>query len=176
MKVVLLPGFGGGADQPILTRLSSRLEAVGFDCLRLAPPRLKVTAGLEAYGQWLDRELLFVKGPLIMVGRSFGGRLAIRLAARRSLAAVVLLGFPIRPPGKRRPLDEAALAAVNCPMWIGQGTRDELGPMKVLRRFSGAAVIFSVPGAGHDFRAQEASTLDAAVAWLSENRPLGGAA
>ena len=80
---------------------------------------------------------------------------------------MVLLGFPIRPPGKKRPLDEAALAALKCPTWIAQGTKDPLGPMKVLRRFSADAELFPVPGAGHDFGAKEAATLDAAAAWIA---------
>ena len=164
--VVLLPGFGGQADQPILTRLCSRLEPLGLCCLRRAPPRLKLTPGLEAYGAWLDEQVSDVRGPLVIVGRSFGGRLAIRLAARRALAAVVLLGFPVRPPGKARPLDEQALAALRCPTWIAQGTRDELGPMRVLRRCAGAAEIFPVRGAGHDFGAKEALVLDAAAEWV----------
>lgn len=166
--VVLLPGFQGRADQPILTRLSSRLERLGFACLRRAPPRLKLTPGLEAYGAWLDGELASVRGPLVLVGRSFGGRLAARLAARRPLEAVMLLGFPIRPPGKKRPLDEAALAALTCPAWIGQGSRDALGPMKVLRRFAGGARVHEVQGAGHAFGAKEAALLDAAAAWLDQ--------
>jgi uncharacterized protein len=164
--VVLLPGFQGAADQPILVDLSERLEALRFTCLRLAPPRLKLTPGLEAYGEWLDEQLVEVSAPLMVVGRSFGGRLAIRLAVRRPLAAVVLLGFPIRPPGKKRPLDEQALAALRCPTWIAQGTKDELGPMKVLKRFAGRAEIFPLSGAGHSFGSHEDAALDAAAAWL----------
>ncbi len=171
--VLLLPGFQGRADQPILVRLAARLERLGFECLRRAPPRLKLTPGLEAYGEWLDQELSSVRGKLIVVGRSFGGRLAVRLAARRSLEAVVLLGFPVRPPGKKRPLDEQALAAVSCPMWIVQGTHDELGPMGVLRRCAGAAEIFPVAGAGHSFGAKESSVLDAAASWLFSLSPEG---
>ena len=164
--VVLLPGFQGRADQPILVHLAQRLEGLGFRCLCRAPPRLKLTPGLEAYGDWLDAEVSSVRGRLILVGRSFGGRLAVRLASRRPLEAVVLLGFPIRPPGKKRPLDEAALAALSCPTWIAQGTKDELGPMRVLRKVAAGAEIFPVEGAGHGFGAKESTTLAAAAAWL----------
>ncbi len=162
--VVLLPGFQGSADQQILMNLTARLEPLGFPCLRLAPPRLKLTPELEVYGAWLDERL--PQGPLILVGRSFGGRLAIRLAARRKLEAIVLLGFPIRPPGKKRPLDEKALSALQCPTWIAQGTRDELGPIKLLRKVARAAHILPLPGTGHDFGAKESAALDAAATWL----------
>lgn len=162
--VVLLPGFGGRADQPILTKLEARLD---FACARLAPPRLPLTPGLEAYVDWLEAEA--PRGKLAIVGRSFGGRLAVRLAARRQLEAIVLLGFPVRPPKKPRPLDEAALAAVSCPTLIVQGTKDALGPLKVLRPIVEAnpnLSLLELPGAGHSFGAKEKGALDAAAAWL----------
>lgn len=165
--VVLLPGFNGRADQPVLVKLSTRLETLGFSCVRLAPPRLKLTPGLEAHVAWLEAAVSSLEGRLVLVGRSFGGRLAVRLAARRDLEAVVLLGFPVRPPGKQRPLDEAALQALRCPTWIAQGTKDPLGPLRALKQCAGRAELFEVAGAGHSFTAkQEAAALDAAAAWL----------
>ena len=172
MTIVLLPGFQGSADQPILVNLSKRLEERGFTCLRLAPPRLKLTPDLDLYGAWLDEQLKDVRAPLALVGRSFGGRLAIRLAARRKLSAIVLLGFPIRPPDKKRPLDEQALAALTCPTFIAQGTKDELGPLRVLKRFAKRAEILPLTGAGHDFGAKEDLALNAAAAWLDRQRSL----
>ena len=174
MPIVLLPGFQGSADQKILVDLSKRLEQFGFHCLRLAPPRLKLTPDLELYVDWLDKQLSKIPAPLMLVGRSFGGRLAIRLAARRPLAAIVLLGFPIRPPGKQRPLDEQALAALSCPTFIAQGTKDDLGPMRVLKRFAKNAEILPLSGVGHDFGSKEEAALDAAAAWLDRQRSLLG--
>lgn len=170
--VALLPGFNGRADQPILVKLEARLAAKGFACVRLAPPRLALTPGLDAHVDWLDAAMAKLEGRLVVVGRSFGGRLAVRLAARRELAAVLLLGFPVRPPKKRRPLDEAALAALRCPAWIAQGTKDALGPLRVLKQFAGRAEVYAVAGAGHSFAAkQEAQALDAAAAWLDRAVP-----
>ncbi|HEY1088978.1 MAG TPA: hypothetical protein VGE37_14840, partial [Archangium sp.] len=80
--VVCLPGFNGHADQPVLVKLCARLEERDFACVRLAPPRLKLTPGLEAHVEWLEAELRRLQGPLVLVGRSFGGRLAIRLENR----------------------------------------------------------------------------------------------
>lgn len=149
--------------------LSSRLEAQGLRCLRRAPPRLRLTPGLEAFNDWLDGELNHVQGPLVVAGRSFGGRLAVRLAARRRLSGLMLLGFPIRPPQKRRLVDEQALAAVSCPTWIAQGSHDALGPMDVLKDVVAGRShieIMEVTNAGHSFGAQEATVLDKAAAWV----------
>ncbi len=172
--VVLLPGFQGRADQPILVRLEARLVPLGFTCLRLAPPRLALTPGLEAYVEWLEGELATVKGALVIVGRSFGGRLAVRVASRRKLAAVVLLGFPVRPPGKPRPIDEAALGALGCPTLIVQGTKDALGPMQVLAplvKRNPRLEVLPLEGAGHSFGSKEKAALDEAAAWLDRTIP-----
>lgn len=168
MNVVLLPGFGGSAAQPILLRLEARLAEHSVH--RLAPPRLALTPDLSAQVDWLEGETKALRGRLVVVGRSFGGRLAVRLAARRRLAGVVLLGFPVRPPNKRRPLDEAALGALACPGLVVQGTKDELGPLRVLRPLCAQnpkLELVTLAGAGHSFGRRERAAIDAAVEWIS---------
>lgn len=170
--VLLLPGFRGRVTQPILVRLAARLTRLGFDCRRLAPPAARPTPGLEREVTWLGQELDAVRGRVAVVGRSFGGRVAARLAER--LDALVLLGFPVRPPGRRRPLDEAALAAAPCPTLVVQGAKDPLGPVRVLRAVAAAnrqLELRVLPGAGHAFGQQEAAALDEVAAWLDASLP-----
>ncbi len=166
--VVLLPGFGGAAEQPILVKFSTRLEALGFSCRRRAPKRGKLTPGLELETAWLSKVLAEVPGPHVVVGRSFGGRVCVRLGKRELVSACVLLGFPVRPPGKPRPLDEAALLEVTVPTLIVQGDDDELGPLKVLDRLvkrNRLLELHVLEGAGHSFGRQEAAALEYAAAW-----------
>lgn len=167
--VVLLPGFGGSADQPILVKLEKALD--GVRCLRLAPPRMKVTPELDPYVDWLSAQVKLERD-LIVVGRSFGGRLAIRLANQRKLRGVVLLGFPIRPPSKPRPFDEEMLRELTCPTLIVQGDEDELGPLKVLRSVCAGkrnVAIEVLEGAGHSFTStQERSAITLTKDWLSQ--------
>lgn len=167
--VVLLPGFGGAADQPVLVKLGQRLEALGFSCRRRAPKRGKLTPALELETTWLQAVLAEAPGPHVLVGRSFGGRVCARLAKRELVQACVLLGFPVRPPGKRRPLDEAALLEVTVPTLIVQGDEDELGPLKVLEKLvkqNRLLTLHVLGGAGHSFGRHEAAALDHAAAWL----------
>lgn len=166
-RVVLLPGFNGSADQAILLKLEKALGS-GFECTRLAPPRLKLTPELTAHVDWLEARVKDLGAPIV-IGRSFGGRLALRLAARRKLKAVVLLGFPIHPPGKPRPLDEEALAAVRCPTLIMQGSKDELGPLKVLKPIvaaNSALTLEVLKGAGHSFGSKEKGAIDHVARWV----------
>jgi predicted alpha/beta-hydrolase family hydrolase len=167
--VVLLPGFGGTAEQPLLVKLSTRLEALGFACRRLAPPRGKLTPGLEREVAWLVAALEDVKGPHVLVGRSFGARVCARRAGAPGVAACVLLGYPLRPPGKPRPLDEVALSGLACPTLLVQGSDDELGPMPVVRQAIAAnshVTLEVLDGAGHSFGRAERGALDRVAAWL----------
>ena len=97
--------------------------------------------------------------------------------SERSVAALVLLGFPIRPPSRPRPDDEAALLAVRCPTLIVQGDADELGPLRVLRplmRKSSALELAVIRGAGHSYGRRERLALDAVTAWLPTILRTGG--
>ena len=52
---------------------------------------------------------------VVLIGRSFGGRMCTRVAAVEPPAALVLLGHPIAPRNRPRPDDEAALQLRACP-------------------------------------------------------------
>jgi len=109
--------------------------------------------------------------PIALVGRSFGGRVCTRLAVLEPPRALVLLGHPIAPPRRPRPLDEAALEAVSCPTLIVQGDKDSLGPLAVLERIARAnrqLTLYVLPGVGHQFGARRNDGLDHAAAWLVE--------
>jgi hypothetical protein len=130
-----------------------------------------LTPELLAQTRWLEALLDGLEGPAVLVGRSFGGRICARVAATREVRALVLLGFPIRPPGKPRPLDEAALAAVRCPTLVVQGDRDALGPLPVLEavaRLNPRVSVRVLAGAGHSFGRQTAVALDAVATWLEQ--------
>jgi predicted alpha/beta-hydrolase family hydrolase len=65
--------------------------------------------------------------PLIAGGRSAGARVACRTAAQTGAVAVLCLAFPVHPPGKpeKSRLDE--LEAVEVPVLVVQGEKDQFG-------------------------------------------------
>jgi predicted alpha/beta-hydrolase family hydrolase len=134
---VLAPGYGGSADQAILVALDGRLRRSGFSVQRMAFSRSRPTGDFAPELEDLRRVREALRDSALqkiaLVGRSFGGRMCTRLAALEPPDALVLLGHPISPPGRPRPDDEAALAAVRCPTLIVQGDQDRLGPLEVLR-------------------------------------------
>jgi len=170
---VLAPGYGGSAEQPILRAMAAELTRVGVMPRRMAFSRSKPSGD---FAPELD-ELRRVRDDLarsgatriVLVGRSFGGRICTRLAAIEPPAALVVLGHPISPPNRPRPDDEAALAAVTCPTLIIQGERDRLGPLSLLHeiaRKNNHIEIVVLAGVGHQFGARQAEGLRRAADWL----------
>jgi predicted alpha/beta-hydrolase family hydrolase len=75
---------------------------------------------------------------LFIGGKSMGGRMATHVAARGAagpLAGLVLLGYPLHPPGRPEALRTAHLAQIREPMLFVQGTRDAFGGPDELRPF-----------------------------------------
>ena len=67
---------------------------------------------------------------LFIGGKSMGGRIASQVAAADPalpLAGLVLLGYPLHPPGKPADRRDKHLPAIARPMLFVQGTRDAFG-------------------------------------------------
>lgn len=64
--------------------------------------------------------------PIVLAGKSMGGRVAVALASKYKLPAVVF-GYPFHPLGKPEKLRLELLAGVSRPVLILQGERDGFG-------------------------------------------------
>jgi predicted alpha/beta-hydrolase family hydrolase len=88
-------------------------------------------------------------------GKSMGGRIATQLAAKPDVdvAGLVLLGYPLHPPGQPKKLRTAHLPSVRAPMLFVQGSRDAFGTPEELAPFlEGLAAgtrLFVVEGGDH---------------------------
>lgn len=65
--------------------------------------------------------------PLLIGGKSLGGRMASLLADDMSVDGLICLGYPFHPAGKPDTLRVAHLQSLRRPGLIVQGTRDRLG-------------------------------------------------
>jgi len=74
--------------------------------------------------------------PLIIGGKSMGGRMASMLAAETPTIAdgLILLGYPFHPPGKPEKLADrtAHFSAITMPTLLVQGERDTFGGRALL--------------------------------------------
>lgn len=168
-QALLVPGFGGSAQQPLLQKLARALGERAYAALPITLPKGRPSPDLAAETAALNTlwgEHTNHRGALI--GRSFGARVAVRLATQHNVPALVLLGYPIRPPGKRRQADEQALRRLSCPTLILQGENDELGAPEVLSGFcSTTTTLEVVPKAKHAYlAAAERLVIARTVEWL----------
>lgn len=188
---VLAHGAGAGMTHPFMEAIAAELGQRGVATLRYQFPYMQagakrpdppaiahatVRAAVAAAGR-LVPEL-----PLIVGGRSFGGRMTSQAQAASALPGVrglAFLAFPLHPAG--RPSDERGkhLFDVRIPMLFLQGTRDALaelpllqslaaalGARATLRLFADADHAFHVPArTGRKDADVRREVVDALVAW-----------
>jgi hypothetical protein len=192
--MVVAHGAGAGQASPFMVRTASGLAGRGvaaatFDFAYMAagkhvPDR---TDALERrWREAIDEARARFGGlPLFIGGKSMGGRIATHVAAQDSsgLAGVVLLGYPLHPPGKPDQRRDAHLPAVSAPMLFVQGTRDAFGTADEIRALLPRlqrATLHEVAGGDHSFKvagrgapppeAVLAGVLDAVRDWMSGQR------
>jgi predicted alpha/beta-hydrolase family hydrolase len=171
MTVLMLPGFGGTAEQPILLALERALAARDISVRRAALARGRPSPGLLREVEQI--RALLEEDPSIAAyaGRSFGGRVLARLALELRPRALVLLGFPVRSAaGRRRRDDEETLGLLDCPTLIVQGQHDPLGPVRTLARIAARNPCIElgvIPGATHAFGRRQRDAITLAADWLA---------
>ena len=83
---------------------------------------------------------LKASGPLVIGGKSMGGRIASMVAddlyRSGQIAGLLCLGYPFHPMGKPTQLRTAHLSAIETPTLICQGTRDAFGTREEVAGYS----------------------------------------
>jgi predicted alpha/beta-hydrolase family hydrolase len=140
--LLLAHGAGGPMDTPTMTAAAKALAEAGFRVARFEfeymaarrrSPGRKPPPRAEKLGpEYLAAiDALKAKGPLIIGGKSMGGRVASMIAddlhAAGRIVGLLCLGYPFHPPGKPEQLRTAHLAKMKTPALIVQGTRDPFG-------------------------------------------------
>ena len=117
--------------------------------------------------------------PLVMGGRSMGGRMCSMIAAGvdeqpppANLAGLVLISYPLHPPGKPDRLRVEHLPEIRVPTLFVSGTKDTFGTPDELREWAAtmprtAKVQFLfVDGKGHDLKGADHTIAGAVVDFL----------
>jgi len=143
-EVTLLLAHGAGApmDSTALNRIAAALAANGlrvarFEFSYMAARRSSAKRPPAPRAETLKAEYLAAvdalraEGPLVIGGKSMGGRVASMVAdqlrASSRIAGLLCLGYPFHPVGKPEQLRTAHLAMLRTPALIVQGTRDPFG-------------------------------------------------
>ena len=136
--LILFHGAGGDRDHPTFLALEDELDIgvarVDFPYRQKGPgrrppdrmPRL-IEAVNEAVEHWAGR---WEVDPteLVVGGRSMGGRAAsMAIAEGLEVAGLLLLSYPLHPPGKPDKLRVEHFDQIDCPVLLIQGRRDPFG-------------------------------------------------
>jgi predicted alpha/beta-hydrolase family hydrolase len=73
-------------------------------------------------------------GPIVLIGKSMGGRVGCHLSLKESVPALICLGYPLCGGGDRAKLRDQVLRDLSTPILFVQGTRDSLCPLDLLAR------------------------------------------
>jgi predicted alpha/beta-hydrolase family hydrolase len=135
-------------DYPYATRMAREGR-------RLPPNRASELEDTHRRAAAAARER-FPDRPLLLVGKSMGGRIASHLAAAgEPCAGLAFLGYPLHPPKKPDRLRAEHFPKLRVPCLFLQGTRDALAPLETLRpeleRIPGPVTLEVYEGADHGF-------------------------
>jgi hypothetical protein len=183
--LILTPGASAGRDQSGLvaideavTRTGVAVERVEFPGQaagkrRTDPPAVCIETVRTATAALADR--LSVPAERIAIGgRSFGGRMC-SLAAAEGLrvTALVLVSYPLHPPGRPERLRTEHFGGLDLPCLFVSGRRDAFCSPEELERetaaIPGPVTIHFVDG-DHSLRKSEAEVADIVAVWLKGAR------
>ncbi|HEY5663998.1 MAG TPA: alpha/beta family hydrolase [Ilumatobacter sp.] len=183
MTLLLYPGAGTDASHPSLVTIERTVAP--HRCVRAdfpyrrqgrrAPDR--APALLAAIREEL--QALAADEPLVMGGRSMGGRMCSMIAAGADglppppgLRGLVLIAYPLHPPGKPDRLRVEHLVDIEVPTLFVSGTNDAFGTPDELRRWTATmprrarvSHLF-VEGAGHDLKGADHTVAGAVADFL----------
>ena len=180
--LILFHGAGGDREHHTFLALEAGLDVpvarVNFPYRDKGPgrrppdrmPKL-VAAVAEASDAW-SQQWGVAPDRIVLGGRSMGGRAASIAVAEQACpaAGLVLLSYPLHPPGKPANLRVDHLGAVTCPVLLIQGSRDPFGtPAEFARELPalGGSLTEAWLDANHDPAARHDGEIVSTVAgWL----------
>ena len=179
--LILTPGAGARRDQPGLVAIDQAVTKVGMVVERVEfpaqaagkrrpdPPAVCIQTVRTATSELADR--LGVPTSRVAVGgRSMGGRMCSLAAAEGlEVAALVLVSYPLHPPGRPDRLRTAHFPDLHLPCLFVSGRRDAFGVPAELQHeveaVPGPVTLVFVDG-DHSLRKRNPEVADIVASWL----------
>ena len=187
---VFAHGAGAGMEHDFMSAVAKGLVEQGIRVVRFNFPYMVKRAEdgkkrppdrapklLEAYEEVITH---FTSQPIVIGGKSMGGRMSSLLADNELVAGIACLGFPFHPPGKPEKYKGEHLANIEKPTLILQGERDTFGKREEFDDFalSEQVKVRFLPDGDHSFKPRKssgyteagniASTVEQLVAFIKE--------
>jgi predicted alpha/beta-hydrolase family hydrolase len=147
--LILTHGAGGNAQMALLVALAEAFAGAGFmgrgDAVRDREGLKNAVAAMRK----------LASGRVFLGGQSYGGRQASMLLADEPVAdGLLLLSYPLHPPGKPEQLRTEHLPRLRVSTLFVEGTRDPFGTMEEIeaarKLIPAKTELLTVEGAGHD--------------------------
>ena len=176
MSALLAPGAGTDRNHPSLVTLADALAATGEHVVRMDFPYRKAGRKVPDKAPVLVRavieEAALLQPPLMLGGRSMGGRMcSMAVADGLAAAALILICYPLHPPGKPENLRIEHFARLTVPCLFVSGTRDAFAKPEELTSHTsaipGPVTHVWIDGADHSLRKRDAAVAAAVVDWLA---------
>ncbi len=164
-RLFLAHGASGSAAG--LAPQIAALRRRGVEAAAVQLPRGQAERAMSAYLAAAPPSLSSVIG-----GHSFGGRVASLLAADHPYGALVLMSYPLHPPGASERWDDrtAHWPRIECPVLLLSGDRDPFARIGLLRdavsRLDRAELVV-YPGVGHGIGPVLDDAMDRVAAFLA---------
>lgn len=185
--LVLAHGAGAGMDHPFMKQLAEALSEEGIATVRYNFPYMEKKKGRPdspaVATQTVEAAVakasaLFPRLPLLVGGKSFGGRMSshwVSAANPDSVRGLVFFGFPLHQAGTPSIERAEHLYPIAVPMLFLQGTRDALADLaslkKVCKKLKQSTLV-TFEGADHSFKAGKENLIpklaETVAKWMSE--------
>ena len=172
--VLLAHGAGAGIESPFMQQMANGLAEQGWKVIRFEFPYMaqrrisgrttppnKANILLQCYA---DQVLsLHSDQPLIIGGKSMGGRIASLLAdelwSQNRILGCICLGYPFHPLGKTETLRVEHLQNLQTPTLVVQGERDAMGNRQEVKNYalSKRLQLAWMPDGDHSFKPRKRS-------------------
>lgn len=182
--LLLYPGAGSDSNQPSLVAIERALAPVR--CVRADFPYRKAGRKAPDRAEVLMASIRDVLAelpadePLVMGGRSMGGRMCSMVAAGvdglpapPNLRGLVLISYPLHPPGRPEKLRVDHLPSIRVPTLFISGTNDAFGKPDELTRWTATMPAKAkvehlwLEGKGHDLRGCDTRVAEAVTAFVA---------
>lgn len=173
--MTLAHGAGAGMNHSFMTTLAKSLAEAGIASLRFNFPFAEGKKGRPdspaVAHQTIEAAILhahekFPKLPVLVSGKSFGGRMSSQYLSEHThdfIKGIIFYGFPLHPAGKPSVERAEHLKKIKIPMLFLQGSRDALATWELIEPLCATlkkATLIKIDNADHSFKAGKVNTME----------------
>lgn len=138
--LIVTPGASADRDHATLVAIDNALPEIAVERLTLGTTSVKNAVGkIHNAAQELAERLDVPTSRIALGGRSFGGRAcSVAVAEGLPAAALVLLSYPLHPPGKPEQLRVEHFPDIAVPTLFVSGVKDPFGTEAEFAEHTGA--------------------------------------